>query len=100
MNFIDFSDDGYVVRKHIGLIGDGTEKSKKQYLLDVLNDYEEADTKFLVKSPIKWDDEWLHSFFYYNEDIPKDIDFENVIADFISFEVDMKLHGRGDIFDE
>lgn len=100
VNFVNFSDDGYVVHKHIGLVGDGTEKSKKEYLLNVLNDYEDADTKFLVKSPITWEDEWLHSFFYYNEDIPTDEEFEKTIADYLSFEFDMKLHGRGDLFDD
>lgn len=100
VNFINFSDDGYVVRKHVGLVGDGTEKSKKEYLLNVLNDYEDADTNFLVKSPITWEDEWLHSFFYYNEEIPTDEDFEKTIADYLSFEFDMKLHGRGYLFDD
>lgn len=100
VNFVNFSNDGYIVRKHVGLVGDGTEKSKKEYLLNVLNDYEDADTKFLVKSPITWEDEWLHSFFYYNEEIPTDEDFEKTIADYLSFEFDMKLHGRGYLFDD
>ncbi|GEQ01936.1 HsdM family class I SAM-dependent methyltransferase [Staphylococcus ureilyticus] len=100
VNFVNFSDDGYVVRKHVGLVGDGTEKSKKEYLLNVLNDYEDADTNFLVKAPITWEDEWLHSFFYYNEEIPTEEDFEKTIADYLSFEFDMKLHGRGYLFDD
>lgn len=100
VNFVNFSDDGYVVCKHVGLVGDGTEKSKKEYLLNVLNDYEDADTNFLVKAPITWEDEWLHSFFYYNEEIPTDEDFEKTIADYLSFEFDMKLHGRGYLFDD
>lgn len=100
VSFINFSDDGYIVRKHVGLVGDGTEKSKKEYLLNVLNDYEDADTSFLVKSPITWEDEWLHSFFYYNEEIPNDEDFEKTIADYLSFEFDMKLHGRGYLFND
>src|SRR5699024_4041275 len=36
VKFVNFADDGYVVRKHIGLVGDGTEKSKKEFVLDVL----------------------------------------------------------------
>ncbi|MGI2279815.1 HsdM family class I SAM-dependent methyltransferase [Staphylococcus cohnii] len=100
VNFVNFSDDGYIVRKHVGLVGDGTEKSEKENLLDVLNDYKEAGTNFLVKSPITWEDEWLHSFFYYNEEIPTDEDFERTIADYLSFEFDMKLHGRGYLFDD
>ena len=100
VNFVNFADDGYEVRKHIGLVGNGTEKSKKVNLLEVLNDFKEPDTNFLVKSPISWEDEWLHSFFYYNEEIPTDEDFEKTIADYLSFEFDMKLHGRGYLFDD
>lgn len=100
VNFVNFADDGYAVRKHVGLAGDGTEKSKKEHLLNVLNDYDDADTNFLVKSPITWEDEWLHSFFYYNEEIPTNEDFEKTIADYLSFEFDMKLHGRGYLFDD
>lgn len=100
VSFVNFADDGYEVRKHIGLVGKGTEKTKKDELLGVLNDYKEPDTNFLVKSPITWEDEWLHSFFYYNEEIPTDEDFENTIADYLSFEFDMKLHGRGYLFND
>lgn len=100
VSFVNFSDDGYVVHKHRGLVGDGTEKSKKDYLLNVLNDREDADSKFLVKSPVTWKDEWLHSFFYYNEVIPTDKDFEKTIADYLTFEFDMKLHGRGYLFND
>src|SRR5262245_63473599 len=41
VNFVNFADDGYEVRKHIGLVGNGTEKSKKVNLLEVLNDFKE-----------------------------------------------------------
>lgn len=99
VNFVNFKDDGYIVRKHVGLVGDGTEKSKKEFLLDVLAGNEDADTKFIVKSQITWEDEWLHSFYYYNEEIPPEEDFEKVIADYMTFQVNMTLNGRGDLFE-
>lgn len=99
VNFVNFKDDGYIVRKHVGLVGDGTEKSKKEFLIDVLSGNEDADTKFIVKSKITWEDEWLHSFYYYNEEIPSEEDFEKVIADYMTFQVDMTLNGRGDLFE-
>ncbi len=100
VNFIDFSDDGYIVRKHVGLVGDGTEKSKKEFLFDVLNDNVDADTKFIVKSTITWEDEWLHSFHFFNEEPPKEEDFKKSLADYLSFEFEMRSHGRGYLFDE
>lgn len=100
VNFVDYSDDGYVVRKHIGLVGDGTEKSKKEHLLNVLNDYEDADTSFIVKSSITWEDEWLHSFYYFNDTPPELNDFEQTMADYLTFEFDMRSRGKGYLFDE
>lgn len=100
VNFVNFKDDGYVVRKHIGLVGDGTEKSKKTFLHDVLAGHVDADTSFIVKSPVTWEDEWLHSFYYYNETIPTEDDFMKVIGDYMTFQVDMTLKGRGDLFAE
>lgn len=99
VNFVDFSDDGYVVRKHVGLVGDGTEKSKKDFLFDVLNDNVDADTNFIVKSTVTWEDEWLHSFYYFNETPPTAEDFMQAMADYMTFEFDMRSHGRGYLFD-
>lgn len=100
VDFVNFSDDGFIVRKHVGLVGDGTEKSKKDYLLDVLNGYLDADTSFIVKSTITPEDEWLHSFYYFNDTPPTIEDFKKTIADYLAFEFDMKSHGRGYLFDE
>jgi len=100
VNFVNFSDDGYVVRKHVGLVGDGTEKSKKEFLLDVLNGYEDADTSFIVQSTITPEDEWLHSFYYFNDTPPTVEDFKQTMADYLSFEFDMRSHGRGYLFEE
>ena len=96
--FINFENDGYIVSKHIGLIDDGSAKDKKQHLLDVWNDEIEAPTKFCVKATVEDTDEWLHSFYYFNDQIPSDIEFEKTIADYLTFEVNMITHGRGYLF--
>lgn len=100
VKFINFEDDGFVVRKHIGLVDDGSAKEKRQYLFDVINGNEDDyTTKFMVKSTIQSDDEWLHSFYYFNDEIPTDEDFEKTIADYLSFQFDMYVHGRGYLFE-
>lgn len=100
VKFVNFEDDGFVVRKHIGLVDDGSAKEKRQYLFDVINGNEDDyTTKFMVKSTIKSDDEWLHSFYYFNDEIPTDEDFEKTIADYLSFQFDMYVHGRGYLFE-
>ena len=96
--FINFEDDGYEVAKHIGLIETPSAKDKKQHLLDVWFDIIDAETKFCVETTIEADDEWLHSFYYFNDEIPTDEDFKNTIADYITFEVNMITHGRGYLF--
>ncbi len=101
VKFINFEDDGFVVRKHIGLIDDGTAKEKRRFLFDVINgDEDDFTTKFMVKSTIQAEDEWLHSFYYFNDEIPSDTDFEKTIADYLSFQFDMYAHGRGYLFEE
>ena len=96
--FINFENDGYEVAKHIGLVETASAKDKKQHLLDVWFDRIEPETKFCVKTTIEPDDEWLHSFYYFNDEIPSEEDFRNTIADYITFEVNMITHGRGYLF--
>jgi restriction enzyme bgcI subunit alpha len=101
VKFINFEDDGYVVKKHIGLVDDGTAKEKRNLLFDVINgNVDDVSTNFMVKSTIQYDDEWLHSFYYFNDEIPSDSDFEKTIADYLSFQFDMFTHGRGYLFEE
>lgn len=97
--FINFENDGYIVSKHIGLIDAGSAKDKKQHLLDVWKDEIEAPTKFCVSTTVEATDEWLHSFYYFNDEIPSEEDFEKIIADYLTFEVNMITHGRGYLFD-
>lgn len=96
--FIDFRDDGYEVRAHIGLVEGDSAKDKRQHLLDVWNGHIEAPSKFCVESTVQPDDEWLHSFYYFNDEIPTESDFEKVIGDYLSFEFSMVMQNREYLF--
>ncbi|MDK2092044.1 HsdM family class I SAM-dependent methyltransferase [Aliarcobacter butzleri] len=96
--FIDFREDGYKVSPHIGLIETEAAKDKKQHLLDVWFDRLESETKFCVKTTIEADDEWLHSFYYFNDEIPTNADFEKTVSDYLSFEFSMIMQNRGNLF--
>ena len=97
--FINFEDDGFVVSKHIGLEETTSAKDKRQHLLDVWFGRIEAETKFCVETTIEPEDEWLHAFYYFNDEIPTEKDFENTMADYLTFEFNMITHGRGYLFD-
>lgn len=97
--FINFEDDGFVVSKHIGLEETSSAKDKRQHLLDVWFGRVKAETKFCVETKIEAEDEWLHSFYYFNDEIPSEKDFENTMADYLTFEFNMITHGRGYLFD-
>lgn len=98
--FIDFKDDGFIVSPHIGLVETEYAKDKKQHLLDVWFDRLETPTKFCVKSTIEATDEWLHSFYYFNDEIPTEEDFDKTIADYLTFEFSMIAQGRSYLFNE
>ncbi len=100
VKFINFEDDGYKVAPHIGLLETESAKDKKQHLLDVWFDRIEDDTKFCVKSTIEPYDEWLHSFYYFNDEIPSEEDFDKTIGDYLSFEFSMIMQGRKYLFEE
>lgn len=98
--FIDFRDDGYAVRAHVGLVEGDSAKDRRAHLLDVWRGDADAPSKFCVESTVKPDDEWLHSFYYFNDEIPTDADFERAIADYLTFQLDMVSHGRGYLFED
>lgn len=98
--FIDFRDDGYEVRAHVGLVEGDSAKDKKQHLLDVWNGRIEAPSKFCVESTVKPEDEWLHSFYYFNDEIPTDADFEKSIGDYLTFEFSMVMQNREYLFED
>ena len=98
--FINFEDDGFEVKKHVGLVEMPSAKDKKQHLLDVWFGRVEAETKFCVETTIEADDEWLHAFYYFNDEIPSVEDFERTMADYLTFEFNMLTHGRGYLFED
>ena len=99
VKFINFEKDGFEVQKHRGLVETMEAKDKKQHLLDVWFDRIESETKFCVKTTIEAEDEWLHSFYYFNDEIPTEEDFEKTIGDYLTFEFSMIMQGRGYLFD-
>lgn len=96
--FIDFRNDGFYVRAHVGLVEGNNAKDLKEHLLDVWNDKIDAPSKFCVKTTIEDSDEWLHSFYYFNDEIPTDADFDKVIGDYLTFEFNMIVQGREYLF--
>ena len=95
--FIDFKDDGYKVRQHVGLIDDGRAEDRRKHLLSVLNDGVPDDTHFIVRTEVTPADEWQHSYFYFNDVPPTYEDFMSTVADYVSWQVDMHAHGLGDL---
>ncbi|MBQ0084066.1 MAG: N-6 DNA methylase [Clostridiales bacterium] len=97
--FINFEDDGFRVFPHLGLLETESAKDKKQHLLDVWFGRVQAETKFCVESTVEAEDEWLHSFYYFNDEIPTDADFDKTIGDYLSFEFSMIMQGRQYLFE-
>jgi type I restriction-modification system DNA methylase subunit len=98
--FINFEDDGFIVSKHIGLEETPSAKDKKQHLLDVWFGRTNFETKFCVETTVEADDEWLHSFYYFNDEIPTQAEFEKTMADYLTFEFNMITHGRSYLFEK
>lgn len=97
--FINFDDDGYVINKHIGLVATERAKERIAHLLDCWRYDAPAESKFIVKNKVEPDDEWLHSFYYYNDEIPNENEFLTTMADYLTFEYQMISHGREYIFE-
>lgn len=93
--FINFKNDGYYVRQHVGLVGNGNEKSRKSHLLSVLNDGVPDETNFVVRTEVRHTDEWQHSFFYFNDQPPTYEVFLQTVADYVTWQVDMHTQGKG-----
>ena len=58
----------------------------------------EEQSKFCVKTTIEAADEWLHSFYYFNDEIPTEEDFDKTIGDYLTFEFVMIMQGREYLF--
>lgn len=98
--FINYEDDGFIVSKHIGLVETTRAISQKALLLDCWLHDKPAETKFMVKTTIEPEDEWLHSFYYFNDEIPREEDFKKTIADYLTFEFNMVMQGREYLFED
>ena len=99
VKFINFEDDGYELKKHLGIVETERAKDRKSYLLDCWrNKINDVPSKFMVQTTIDDSEEWIHSFYYYNDEIPTERDFLNSIADFLTFEYNMIVHGKGHLF--
>lgn len=99
--FINFEDDGWEVKMHKGLVEDESRsKDRRQYLLECWNgERKDYPSSFMVESTVEAADEWLHSFYYYNDELPVDENFSESTADYLTFEANMIFHGRGYLFD-
>lgn len=97
--FVDFKNDGFEVQKHWGLMDSGSFDEKRRYLINTWRNYEDnVSAAFMVESRVKAEDEWLHSFYYFNDEIPSDDVFEKTMADYLTFEFKMIANGRGYLF--
>lgn len=96
--FIDFANDGFYTAPHIGLRDDGSGKDKREHLLSVWRGEQAAPTSFCVETTVEPSDEWLHSFYYFNDEIPAEEDFVKTIGDYLTFEFAMVMQGREDLF--
>lgn len=99
VKFVNFENDGFEVKKHLGLVETECAKDRRRYLLDcwrgIITDF---PSSFMVETTVEASDEWLHSFYYYNDEIPTEEDFINSIADYLTFEFNMVTHGKGYLF--
>lgn len=98
--FINFEDDGYEVSMHIGLVETERAKEKRAHLLSCWIHDAPSDSKFMVKTKVEAEDEWLHSFYYFNDEIPRDKDFENTMGEYLAFEFNMIMQDRDYLFEE
>jgi len=98
--FINFEDDGFEFIKQSGLVETERAKEKKQHLLDCWLNDAPSESKFMVKSQIEHSDEWIHSFYYFNDDIPSNEDFEETINNYMTFEFEQIMNNREYLFKE
>lgn len=79
--FIDFSNDGYAVEKHRGLVRKSDADAKKDYLLDILKGKIKNST-ICVEHSVKADDEWLFESFSNIDYSTNETIFENARFDY------------------
>lgn len=97
VKFINFEKDGYVVAQHRGLVDDGTAEARRKHLLEVLSGDAQDDSSFIVRSEVTAEDEWQHSYFYFNDMPPTYDELLATMADYVTWQVDMHAHGLGSL---
>ena len=98
--FINFTDDGYYLKMHVGISRTERAIERKEHLLQCWRDEKDVETKFMVKSKVKDTDEWLHSFYYFDDNIPQEKEFDLTMQKYLTFEFDMVTQGRDYLFKE
>ena len=48
----------------------------------------------MVKSTIKPTDEWLHSFYYFNDELPNKEEFIITMSNYLTFEFDLVMQNK------
>lgn len=98
--FVDFKDDGYELYPHVGLLATHRAEQCRKNLMDVWKQGKTEHVSFVLRCPVRAEDEWLHSYYFFNEEIPTPQEFELTMADYLSFEFSMKVHGYGYLFND
>ena len=96
--FVNFTDDGYQVFPHLGLMPTASVLERKKLLLDCWHQGKSAPSSFIIRTTVEPEDEWLHSFYSFNDEIPSEEDFIKTIGDYLTFEFSMVMQGREDLF--
>ena len=98
VKFVNFTDDGYQVFPHLGLMPTPRVPELKKLLLDCWHQGKSAPSSFIIRCTVEPEDEWLHSFYSFNDEIPSEDDFIKTIGDYLTFEFSMVMQGREDLF--
>ncbi|MBQ1348658.1 MAG: hypothetical protein IIY58_04830, partial [Aeriscardovia sp.] len=75
------------------------EDEKRREIIDLWRSKGNLDAKHFIEVEPKPEEEWLHSFYYFNTDVPTEEDFEKTVGDYLSFQFSMIMQGRGYLFD-
>lgn len=100
VSLVDFRDDGMILRHHLGVVNDGSYQYKRDYLMAVLRGDKEESSRYIIKQPLKHDDEWLHAFFYYDKTPLNEAAFDRVVGEYLSFKISLLLKDRAYLFEE
>lgn len=96
--FINFKEDGFVTKKHIGLVETAVAKEKRAQLISCWKFDADANESFMIKSKITYKDEWIHPYFYFDDTIPQKNEFSKAMSDYLSFEFSMVVSGKEHLF--